>query len=88
MLLCPRNLLQLICTGTEVFKVESLSKNTFYIWPFAPFSSYFHQNVIKMVIYMLTKDKDNLIKVRELEAGGNAKRNRNWIYCHHNITIS
>lgn len=50
-----------MCTGTE-----SLFKNTSYIWTLAPFSSYFHQNVIKMVIYMVTKEKDNLIKVREL----------------------
>lgn len=66
MFLCPRNLLQLVHTVTKIFRVETLSKNTLCIWQSTSFSSYFHQNVIKMVIHMLTNNKNHLIKVREL----------------------
>lgn len=62
MLLCPGNLLQWICTGADVFRVESLSLTALYTWPFTAFSSYFHQNVIKFVICMLIKYKSNLMK--------------------------
>lgn len=62
MFLCPRNLLQWTCTGTGIFRVESLSQTALYIWPFTSFSSDFHRNVIKFVIYMLIKYKSNLMK--------------------------